>query len=58
MFIGACEAVGGYSQIFPVDAASSEKLSFQDVPDALRPDSLKEATPLGIPRLVDGMMHG
>ncbi|WP_293972607.1 aldehyde dehydrogenase (NADP(+)) [Sphingomonas sp.] len=33
-------------------------VSFQDLPDALLPDVLKQANPLGIPRLVDGVMQG
>jgi NADP-dependent aldehyde dehydrogenase len=30
---------------------------FQDMPDALLPDALKAANPLGVPRLVDGVMQ-
>ena len=29
-------------------------VSYQDLPDALLPDALKETNPLGAPRLVDG----
>jgi NADP-dependent aldehyde dehydrogenase len=32
-------------------------ISYQDMPDALLPDSLREANPLGIRRLVDGAMQ-
>jgi NADP-dependent aldehyde dehydrogenase len=31
---------------------------YQDMPDALLPDALKDANPLGIARLVDGVMQG
>jgi alpha-ketoglutaric semialdehyde dehydrogenase len=30
---------------------------FQDMPDGLLPDALKQANPLGVPRLVDGVMQ-
>jgi hypothetical protein len=33
-------------------------VSFQDVPDALLADELKEGNPLGIVRLVDGRWTG
>ena len=32
-------------------------ISYQDMPDALLPDSLRAANPLGIRRLVDGAMQ-
>jgi alpha-ketoglutaric semialdehyde dehydrogenase len=33
-------------------------VAYQDLPDALRPDSMKEKNPLGIPRLVNGRPQG
>jgi len=33
-------------------------VAFQDVPESLLPDALKEGNPLGLRRLVDGELHG
>jgi NADP-dependent aldehyde dehydrogenase len=33
-------------------------LSFQNFPDGLLPEALKEGNPLGIVRLVDGKLNG
>jgi NADP-dependent aldehyde dehydrogenase len=33
-------------------------VAYQNVPDALLPQALREANPAGLPRRVDGAMHG
>jgi NADP-dependent aldehyde dehydrogenase len=33
-------------------------VAYQNVPDALLPDALREANPAGLPRRVDGVVHG
>ena len=33
-------------------------VAYQDLPDALRPESVKEKNPLGIPRLINGRLQG